>query len=122
MEEKQRKMEAEMSRKIKELEAKMKQMSTGNTAATGEATPLQPGTKPQISQPPSTSEPQPLTRESSVTSRIRELEAKMKQTETPATLQPTHKSQPTQQPEVIYILLCSFTFTLAHCPVMKANR
>ena len=101
MEEKQRAMEAEMSRKIKELEAKMKQMSTA-TAATGEAASPQPETK-QAYQPPITGGPPPRAVDTSVTSRIRELEAKKKQTEVPAPSAPTQKSQPPPQPEVIYI-------------------
>ena len=74
-----RAMEAEMSKKMEELEAKIKQMSTATTPETGKATSRQPGTKPQISQPTSTSAPPQVTRESSVTSRIQELEEKMKQ-------------------------------------------
>ena len=80
---------------IEELEAKMKQMSTATTPGTGEATSSQPGTKLKTSQPPSTSGP-PSPAKESVTSRIQELEAKMKQTQAPNPSIPTARSVPQQ--------------------------
>ena len=96
MQEQQRTMEAEISKKIEELEAKMKQMSTATTPAMQEIKSPEPKTKPRKAQAPLTSGPTPVVKRSSVTSRIQELEAQMKQTEAPNPLTPTKQELPQQ--------------------------